>query len=191
MSLPGTFALAVSLSMDSFAASLTRGASSRHHRVLHVVGAGALFAASEVVSLSAGWGIGYAALGMVSAIDHWIAFILLVAIGGRMIHEGWAVPADGRRAAEVRSAVGRALRLFGTALATSIDAGAVGISMAFIGYDFVLSAAVLGGVTFAMAVAGSMIGRRAGPLLGRRAEIAGGALLIAVGCKTLIEHLSA
>jgi putative Mn2+ efflux pump MntP len=189
MSLPGTFALAVSLSMDSFAASLTRGASSRHHRVLHVVGAGALFAASEVASLSAGWGIGYAALGMISAIDHWVAFALLVAIGGRLIHEGWVLPAEGRHPAARNSAASRALRLVGTALATSIDAGAVGVSMAFIGYDFVTSAAVLGGVTFAMAVAGSMIGRRAGPLLGRRAEIAGGVLLIAVGCKTLIEHL--
>ena len=190
MSLPGTFALAVSLSMDSFAASLTRGASSRRHRALHVAGAGALFAATEVASLSAGWGIGYAALGMVAAVDHWVAFVLLVTIGGRMIHDGWVVPADGKHAAARSSPTGRALRLLGTALATSIDAGAVGISMAFIGYDFATSAAVLGGVTFAMAVAGSMIGRRAGPLLGRRAEIAGCVLLIAVGCKTLIEHLS-
>jgi len=189
MSLPATFALAVSLSMDSFAASLTRGASSRHHGALHVVGAGALFAATEVASLSAGWGIGYAALGLIAALDHWIAFVLLVAIGGRMVHEGLAAPADGRHPVMPRSGTARALRLLGTALATSIDAGAVGISMAVIGYDFATSAAVLGGVTFAMAVAGSMIGRRAGPLLGRRAEIAGGVLLIAVGCKTLIEHL--
>jgi len=189
MSLPGTFALAFSLSMDSFAASLTRGASSRHHRALHVVGAGALFAATEVASLSVGWGIGYAALGMIEALDHWIAFVLLVTIGGRMVHEGLASPADGRPVVRPGTLTGRALRLLGTALATSIDAGAVGISMAFIGYDFVTSAAVLGGVTFAMACGGSMIGRRAGPLLGRRAEIAGGVLLVAVGIKTLIEHL--
>jgi putative Mn2+ efflux pump MntP len=189
MSLPGTFALAVSLSMDSFAAALTRGAAARRHDLARVLGAGALFAATEVAALSAGWGIGQAALGLIAAIDHWIAFALLLAIGGRMIHEGLAAPATDCPARPPAPIAARSLRLVGTAIATSIDAAAVGVSMAVTGYDFPLSAAVLGGVTFAMACGGALLGRRAGPLLGRRAEIAGGVLLIAVGVRTLIGHL--
>lgn len=186
MSLPGTFALAASLSMDSFAAALTRGAAAGRHDVRRVVGAGALFAATEVAALSAGWAIGQAALGLIAAVDHWVAFVLLLLIGGRMIREGFAASPEGQPPAP---AALWSLRLVGTAVATSIDAAAVGVSMAVTGYDFPLSAAVLGGVTFAMACTGSIIGRRAGPLLGRRAEIIGGILLIAIGIRTLVEHL--
>ena len=189
MSLPGTFMLAASLSMDSFAAALSRGASAHRHDVGRVVGSGALFAATEVAALSAGWAVGHAALGLIAAVDHWIAFALLFLIGSRMIHEGFAAPVTDRARPPAAPLAARSLRLVGTAVATSIDAAAVGVSMAVSRYDFPLSAAVLGGVTFAMACTGSIVGRRAGPLLGRRAEIVGGILLIAIGIRTLIEHL--
>ena len=185
MSLAGSFALAVSLSMDSFAASLGRSAAWRRDDALRVLRLGALFATFEVAALSAGWLLGQAALGIVSALDHWIAFFLLLAIGGRMIRDGLTRPPQGATETQPRPW----LRIFGTALATSIDAAAVGMSMAFIGFDFMAAAITLAAVTFAMTCTGAALGRRVGPALGKRAELAGGVLLVAIGAKILVEHL--
>jgi len=190
MSLAGTFALALSLSADSFAAALGRGASAGRIGPGRVLRAGALFAAFETVSLSIGWALGYAALGALDAVDHWIAFALLLLIGGRMVHEG----ARGSRKvvgpAAAPPARGRLLRLAGTALATSVDAGAVGVSAAFIGFDYATTAATLAAVTFLLACVGATLGSRVGPMFGRWAEIGGGAVLIVIGANILVEHLS-
>lgn len=185
MSIAGSFALAVSLSMDSFAASLGRGTTWRRADTLRVVRLGVLFAGFEVAALSAGWLVGHAALGVVAALDHWIAFALLLVIGGRMVRDGLAPAGPVETPAQTRSL----FRVLGTATATSVDAAAVGISLAFIGFDFATAALALGGVTFAMTCAGALLGRRVGPMLGKRAEIAGGILLIAIGSKILVEHL--
>lgn len=192
MSFAGTFVLAVSLSMDSFTAALGGGAHVRRGGLVWMARTAAVFAAFEVAALSLGWVVGYAALSVIAAVDHWIAFAILAVIGGRMIFDGVTrngkAPASAKTAAPAaRSAI--SLHLVGTAFATSIDAAAVGITTAFLGYGYLTVAPMLGGVVFVMSCIGTALGRRAGPALGRWAEMAGGTLLIGVGVRILIEHL--
>src|SRR4029077_7798434 len=116
-------------------------------------------------------------------IDHWIAFALLAAIGGKMIWEN-ARSSDGRRKPDRHS-----LKiLVATAIGTSIDAMAVGVTLAFIDADIVVTALAIGCATFLMATAGILIGRLLGEKFGRIAEAIGGVGLIVLGSKILIEH---
>ena len=123
----------------------------------------------------------------VEAYDHWIAFALLVAVGARM---AWLAYAGGDEDEEEREAPKRhsSFTLAVTAIATSIDATAVGVTLNYMNVNLPLTIALIGLVTFAMSFGGVMIGRMAGPLLGRWAEVAGGFCLIAIGAKILIEH---
>jgi putative Mn2+ efflux pump MntP len=131
-----------------------------------------------------GWAIGVSARQFVTEIDHWIALGLLSAIGGHMIWEAFrADPDDGL--AERRIA---GWALIGTAFATSIDAAAVGITFAFFDVDILRAALIIGGVCCALSMTGLYIARMTGPLFGRKAEIVGGLVLIAIGVKIAVEH---
>jgi putative Mn2+ efflux pump MntP len=165
MSVTNAFALSLSLSADSFAASLGRDAGAGRARLLRALRTGAVFAAFETASLSAGWALGAAAGNVFQALDHWIALALLAVFGGRMIRDGLR-PAD---RVEVAMPVSRPLRLAATALATSIDACAVGASLALAGGSYAISAVTLALVTLAMTVTGSLLGRRLGDAAGRKA----------------------
>lgn len=186
MSVATSFVLGISLSVDSFAASVGRTAARGGTGIAGPLYTGALFAAFEVTALVAGWGAGVAFSNIITAFDHWIAFLLLSAVGSRMVRQG--MTAGGTPAAEPPRVP---LRLIATAAATSVDAGAIGVSLAFIGLDILQVAPVVGAVSFVMAASGAVVGRHAGPLLGRRAEVAGGVALIAIGTTILIEHLTA
>jgi putative Mn2+ efflux pump MntP len=182
MSVVNAFALSLSLSADSFAASLGRDAGAGRARLLRAARTGLVFAAFETAALSAGWGLGEVASGAFRALDHWVALALLAAIGGRMIREGF------RAAPQADISPPRPFRLAATALATSIDACAVGASLALAGGGYLVSAVTLATVTFAMTLAGSVLGRRLGAAAGRRAEIAGGLVLVAVGVNIAVTH---
>lgn len=179
-----TFAIAFGMSADAFAASLGKGAALDRPRLREVLRTASIFAAVEALTPLVGWTLGLAAGGWVAAIDHWIAFGLLAGVGAYMLRK--AVLADASAPARSRHSL---LTLVLTALATSIDAMAVGMSLAILGADVLATALAIGLATFVMTAGGMMIGRMAGVLLGRFAEAAGGLLLIGLGAHILISHI--
>ena len=181
---PGAIAvLSLSMSTDAFAAAVGRGAA---HRPCwrSAVKAGAVFGIIEAITPLIGWGLGLLAAGFVQEIDHWIAFVLLAVVGGKMIWEA-SRPAD-PDAAPRRS--GR-WALIATAVGTSIDAAAVGVGLAFLGANIWVIALSIGLTTFALTTAGMLIGRAVGARFGKTAELIGGLALIALGTMILLEHL--
>jgi putative Mn2+ efflux pump MntP len=171
--------LAIALAMDAFAVALTQGARFRPS-ARGAVAIALTFGAFQALMPLAGWGIGAVALGLVAAVDHWIAFGLLAFLGVRMLggHVGEQEAA--------RALTGRALLVAG--IATSIDALAAGITLPTLGIAPLLAAGLIGLVTFVMSGVGVVLGRRAGDRLGAWAERAGGVILIGLGCRILAQH---
>lgn len=176
--------LALSLSMDSFAAALGRGAAQRKPGIGEAVRVGTAFGACQLGMAAIGWTVGAAFASLVQAVDHWIAFSLLLLIGGSMIRNALGGAADDEPAAK-RSGW---LALLTMAVATSIDASAVGVGLGVADVDVAVTATLIGVITFLMGFGGVLLGGAAGPLLGRRAELVGGLGLIGIGTKILIEH---
>lgn len=183
-----SLALAFSLSMDSFAAALGRGACSRRPGLPEAMRVGVAFGVAQCAMPLLGWGIGIAFASLVESVDHWIAFGLLLAVGGAMIRNGIIDSVEEEDCGPARSTRGEWLALLTTAVATSIDAAAVGAGLALVDVDMVTTAALIGAVTFAVAFGGVLIGRAAGGRLGRWAELAGGLVLIGIGVKIVVEH---
>lgn len=171
--------LALALAMDAFAVALTQGAKFRPG--LRGGAAIALtFGVFQAAMPLAGWVIGAVALIYIEAIDHWIAFGLLTFLGVRML---------GSHVGEEKAAhalTGRALLLAG--VATSIDALAAGITLPTLAVEPLVAVALIGIITAAMSAGGVALGRIAGDRFGEWAERAGGAILIALGCKILGQH---
>ena len=132
----------------------------------------------------AGWLLGSSVSGYIEAVDHWVAFGLLALIGGRM---AWGAIRGGGDEEEAPADLS-AKRLCLLAIATSIDALAVGVSMAFMKVDVLFSAIIIGIVAFVLSVVGGLAGRRLGSLFQQRAELVGGLVLIGIGIKILVEH---
>jgi manganese efflux pump family protein len=183
----GIAALSLSMSADAFAASIARGASTRPNWLGAVKG-GLVFGVVEAITPLLGWAVGLATASFVGAVDHWIAFVLLGLVGGRMI---WEAVNRGEADAAATVAAGRrgALVLVATAIGTSIDAAAVGVSLALVGENILLIAAAIGFATLVMTTIGLGVGRLAGAKLGRVVEVIGGVVLIAIGTAILVEHL--
>lgn len=171
--------IAFALAMDSFAVALTQGARFRPgwQQALLIA---LIFGAFHVVMPLVGYAVGAFGLAFLEAVDHWIAFGLLGFLGVRMLggHVG-----EGEAARPLR---GRTLIV--AAFATSIDVLAAGITLPTLGIALPLAIALIGGVTFAMSLAGVWLGRMAGDAFGPWAERAGGVILIALGVKILAEH---
>lgn len=177
--------LSLSMSADAFAASLGRGASVRPNFAGAVRG-GLVFGIVEAITPLLGWAVGLATASFVGAVDHWIAFALLAIVGGKMIHEAL------QPRVEEEDAPGRGrgtLALVAVAVGTSIDAAAVGVTLALIGANILVIALSIGCATFAMTTIGMMIGRAAGARFGSVIEILGGVVLIGIGIAILCEHL--
>lgn len=188
-----SLALAFSLSMDSFAAALGRGACSNRAGLPEAMRVGAAFGVCQFAMPLVGWGVGIAFASLVESVDHWIAFILLLLVGGAMLRNAVVAGVAGKDEGDVDCGPVRGgrsgwLALLTTAVATSIDAAAVGAGLAMVDVDMVTTAALIGAVTFAVAFGGVLIGRAAGKHLGRWAEMAGGGVLIGLGAKILLEH---
>lgn len=181
--------LSLSMSADAFAAAIGRGAQHRP-TVAQALRSGLVFGVIEAITPLIGFALGVAAAGFVAAIDHWIAFGLLGAVGGKMIWEALKPEDEAEEAAEAKKAVSRGLvALVATAVGTSIDAGAVGVGLALLGENIWLIAACIGLTTFTLATLGLLIGKAAGTRLGKIVELVGGVALIALGLKILLEHL--
>ena len=178
------FLIAVSLALDAFAVSVSSGISIPGFGVRQAARMGLWFGGFQFMMPLAGWLLGSSVSQYIEAVDHWVAFGLLAVIGGKM---AWESLRGGEEEAPPDLS---ARRLCLLAVATSIDALAVGVSMAFMAVPVLASAAVIGVVAFALSLAGGLAGKRLGALFQRRAELAGGLVLIAIGVKILIEHLS-
>ena len=187
MNLSATILLAFGMSMDAFAASIGKGATLHNPKFSEAVRTGLIFGAIETLTPLVGWGLGMLASQLILEWNHWIAFILLVFLGGRMIVEGFRGDSD--EACEAPHRHGFWL-LVTTAFATSIDAMAVGVGLAFLQVSIVTTALAIGCATFIMSTLGMMVGRFIGPLLGKRAEILGGIVLIGIGSEILWSHFA-
>ena len=187
MNLSATILPAFGMSMDAFAASIGKGATLHKPKFSEAVRTGLIFGAIETLTPLVGWGLGMLASQFILEWNHWIAFILLVFLGGRMIVEGFRGDSD--EACEAPHRHGFWL-LVTTAFATSLDAMAVGVGLAFLQVSIVTTALAIGCATFIMSTLGMMVGRFIGPLLGKRAEILGGIVLIGIGSEILWSHFA-
>jgi putative Mn2+ efflux pump MntP len=183
MSLVAILVLALSLSADAFAAALTKGTLLDRPRLGEALRSGAIFGSVEAITPVIGWAAGLAASTFIAAIDHWIAFGLLGAIGAKMIREAMRRPEGTPKM--TRNSF---WPLLVTAVGTSVDALVIGVTLAFLEADIVVVALAIGCASFVMTTIGVMIGQIVGAKLGRFAEALGGAGLIAIGTLILIEH---
>ena len=175
--------LALSMSSDAFAAALGKGARLDRPSLGEALRTGLIFGNIEAITPVIGWALGRAASVYIEAFDHWIAFGLLAVIGGKMIWDSL------KRAEEEEKPQRHTLGvLVVTAIGTSIDALAVGVTLALIDANIIVNALAIGAATFTMVTIGVMTGRYLGEKFGRIAEAAGGMILIVIGLKILLEH---
>ncbi len=177
------FLIGVALSMDAFAVSICKGLSVNKVGAKHVLTVGVYFGGFQALMPTLGFLLGYRFESFITNIDHWIAFVLLALIGGNMIREALGEDEDN----ENDDFSFRAM--LPLAVATSIDALAVGISFAFLGVDIVTAALLIGATTFVLSGVGIYVGNIFGSKYKSKAELAGGVVLILIGLKILLEHL--
>ncbi|WP_374012863.1 manganese efflux pump MntP family protein [Pseudoxanthomonas koreensis] len=176
--------IGLAMSTDAFAAAVGRGAAMRRPRFRQALRAGLIFGVIEGVTPVIGWLLGTAAARYITVLDHWIAFTVLCLLGLHMIWNGCR---PGAQDAPQRHGF---WALAATGLGTSIDAMAIGVSLAFLDVHIGVVAVVIGLCTLVMVTIGIMLGRVLGALAGKRAEVAGGVIMIVVGAAILYEHLS-
>ena len=176
------------MSTDAFAAAIGKGSSLHKPRFIEALRTGLIFGVIEAITPIIGWAIGNAATRFVESWDHWIAFTLLLILGLHMIYNG--LKHEDEEEAE-KPGQHSFMVLAVTAFATSIDALAVGVGLAFVDVNIFVAAAAIGLATMTMVTIGVMLGRVLGTVVGKRAEIVGGMVLMAVGATILYEHLSA
>jgi putative Mn2+ efflux pump MntP len=180
-----TLFLAFAMSTDAFAAAIGKGATLHRPHWREALRTGLIFGAIEAMTPLIGWFLGKAAAQYVYAWDHWIAFALLLVLGAHMVRNGFRTP----QADDDKAATHSFWLLAVTGFATSIDAMAVGAGLAFVDVDIYSTAAAIGLATLLMVTVGVMLGRVIGHVAGRRAEMAGGVVLMGIGCTILAEHL--
>lgn len=178
MNITATVLLAFGMSMDAFAASIGKGATLHKPKFSEALRTGLIFGAVETLTPLIGWGMGMLASRFVLEWNHWIAFVLLIFLGGRMIIEGFRGADDEDE--EPRRRHGFWL-LVTTAIATSLDAMAVGVGLAFLQVNIIATALAIGCATLIMSTLGMMVGRFIGSIIGKKAEILGGLVLIGIG----------
>lgn len=186
MSLWELLLIAISLSMDAFAVSVCKGLSMSKLNYKNASVIALFFGAFQALMPLIGWFLGTQLSRYISAFDHWIAFVLLAFIGGKMIYEALHGEMEDTGCGDTLDIK----ELFVLAIATSIDALAVGITFALLpDTNIVLSVGLIGVITFVLSFAGVVIGNKFGSRYQNRAELFGGVILIAIGLKILIEHL--
>lgn len=177
------FTLAVGLSMDAFAVSICKGLATKKLSIKHMVIAGLWFGGFQGLMPTIGFFLGVQFKDKITAIDHWIAFILLGVIGLNMVRESLdkeeSCPVGGMDAKT----------MFPLAVATSIDALAVGVTFAFLDVNIGMAAGFIGVITFICSAIGVKVGNIFGSKYKSKAELAGGVILILLGLKILLEHM--
>ena len=180
------FILAVGLSMDAFAVSVCKGLAMKKAPAKAMVICGAWFGGFQALMPLIGYYLGTLFIDAISAIDHWIAFVLLALIGINMLREALGKD-EGEETPDADLSV---KTMFVMAIATSIDALAVGISLAMAGVSNIcLAVLLIGATTFVLSAVGVKVGSVFGSRYERKAEVVGGIILILLGLKILLEHL--
>ena len=175
--------LALSMSTDAFAAAVGKGAQLDRPSLREALRTGLIFGSIEAVTPLVGWGLGKAASRFIAEYDHWIAFAILTLVGGKMIWDAI------RREPEEEKPKSHSLAVLAlTAVGTSIDALAVGVTLALIGANIVVNALAIGTATFVMVTIGMLTGRFLGEKFGHYAEAAGGVVLILIGIAILAQR---
>ncbi|MBQ8167268.1 MAG: manganese efflux pump [Lachnospiraceae bacterium] len=176
------FMVAVGLAMDAFAVSICKGLSLGKIKLRHMAIAGLWFGGFQAIMPAIGYLFGSLFADKIKAIDHWVAFVLLAIIGVSMIKESFEDDDEMDACMDPKC-------MFILAVATSIDALAVGVSFAFLRVSIVWSVLFIGVITFVLSAIGVKIGSVFGAKYKSKAEIAGGIVLILIGTKILLEHL--
>jgi len=181
--------LAVGLAMDATAVAATRGMAAKRVRVRDALLVGGLFGGFQALMPLLGWLIGARLEAWIGNWDYWLAFALLVGVGGKMLWEarGGESESEGEANTNGRDPFGLKVMLL-LAVATSIDAWAVGITLPILGAPLVLSLVVIGVTTAVLSLLGLSVGRRFGSVLGRRLDVVGGLVLVGMGVKLLLDH---
>lgn len=188
MSFIELFLIGVGLSMDAFAAAICQGLSMTRIKWGHALTVGLYFGGFQALMPFIGWMLGFQFADRIQQYDHWIAFILLVLIGGNMIREALSGDEEDAAQAETDLRLDHK-KLFLMAIATSIDALAIGVTFAFLETAILPAIGIIGCTTFCISVAGVAVGCWFGARYKKRAEITGGAILVLLGIKILLEHL--
>lgn len=178
--------LAFALAMDAFAVSLGLGLNLVRASAVQTLRLALFFGLFQFLMPVIGWGAGTTIIGLIEGFDHWVAFALLLGVGGKMIVESFRRSEDFKIR---KSDPTKGLSLFVLSVATSLDALAVGLSLAALHAAIAYPAAVIGVVAFLMTVVGMKLGPVLGRIMGKRAELAGGLILILIGIKILVDHL--
>ncbi len=176
--------IAVALAMDAFVVSIVSGSAYRQLHVRHALRMALFFGAFQAVMPLIGSLAGLTLKEHIVHCDHWIAFGLLAAVGGKMIYESFKIKPDAENSDPSNIFV-----LLVLSVATSIDALAVGITLSLIAGSIIVAVSVIGLVTFILSYLGVYIGKRFGHFFESRIEAFGGVILIAIGIKILLEHL--
>ena len=183
MSIWELFVIALGLSMDAFAVSVCKGLSVPALRPVHSLTCGAYFGAFQALMPLAGWLLGVQFQSMITSVDHWIAFVLLSLIGANMIRESREEEDQSMDASFTPRA------MLPLAVATSIDALAVGVTFAFLNVPIFAAVAFIGVTTFVLSSIGTGVGAAFGARFRSRAELAGGAILVLMGLTIRLEPL--
>mgnify|MGYP004691304959 FL=1 len=182
------FLIGVGLSMDAFAVSICQGLSMTKIKWGHALTVGLYFGGFQALMPFTGWMLGSQFAGRIQQYDHWVAFVLLLLIGGNMIREALSGEEDEAEDAAIGAGLDHK-KLFLMAIATSIDALAVGVTFAFLDIAILPAIGIIGTTTFFISVAGVAVGCWFGARYKKRAEITGGVILVLLGVKILLEHL--
>ncbi|HHV99517.1 MAG TPA: manganese efflux pump [Clostridiaceae bacterium] len=179
---------AVGLAMDAFAVSITNGMLLKEVKIKDALKVGAYFGIAQAVMPLIGWLLCVKFQDYVTAYDHWVALLLLGFIGGKMIYEGIKSRKEGCVTEEAKTSRIDNKTLFLLAIATSIDALAVGVSFAFLNVGIFESVIVIGIITLILCFIGVLLGKKCLPMLKSNAELAGGIILLFIGLKIFAEH---
>lgn len=176
--------ISLALAMDAFAVALAAGAILHPASKRQFFRLGFHFGLFQGIMPIIGWLAGRSVQTLVSSYAHWIAFALLAYVGGKMIHEAFADEESNQKADPTKG-----MTMVMLSIATSIDALAVGLSLAVVGITIWMPAVVIGITASILTVAGMMLGGKVGQIWGKRVEIIGGMVLIGIGIKILVDHL--
>jgi putative Mn2+ efflux pump MntP len=185
MDFPSILLIALGLAMDAFAVALGVGTTRKHMWFRPGFRLAFHFGLFQFLMPVIGWAVGTTVVRFIASYDHWVAFGLLAYVGGKMIKEAFG-DGDHRNAADPT----RKGMLVMLSVATSIDALAVGLSLAMLKIPILYPSIIIGVVTAAMTVMGLALGNRLGTQFGKRMELVGGLVLIGIGLRVLITHLA-
>lgn len=186
MSIFALILLAFSMSMDAFASAISKGAVVKYAEPIEIMRTALIFGVVETITPLVGWWAGKMAESMIEKYDHWVAFVLLLILGIRMIRDSFIDDVD---ASEHHHKTNHLGWLIMAAIATSVDSMVVGVGLAFLDVNIWHTALVIGLATTLMAAIGMSLGKILGQKVGKRAELLGGLVLMMIGTSILLEHL--